>query len=182
MTTIIHLVHIFPTPLPSFPIHPVPLPSCSWGHIPQLTLLHLVSHYQNWDIQLDGLCNNGTQWTHFKLKSRVYERHGKGGQSSMIKKNSLPFFLTDAISAVEEAKLSYSNWSILLFLDSLQEMKWANEGMQHEDREYCSYERHVYTRCVNQSINATGNKNYEQNCEPSVTRWNLCASLCDTSM
>jgi hypothetical protein len=44
----------------------------------------------------------------------------------------------DAISEVEEAELSYSNLSRLLFLNSLLEMKYANAGMQHEDREYCS--------------------------------------------
>lgn len=59
------------------------------------------------------------------------EQHDKKRTPPFLKKK------TDAISEVEEAELSYSNGSRLLFLDSLQEMKYANEGMQH-DREYCS--------------------------------------------
>jgi hypothetical protein len=55
------------------------------------------------------------------------EQHNKKRTPLSLKKK-------DAISEVEEAN---SNGSRLLFLDSLQEMKYANEGMQR-DREYCS--------------------------------------------
>lgn len=186
MTTIVDFVHIFPVSLPSFPIHSTLIPSCSWGHIPQTTLLHLVSHYQKWDIQLDGLCNNGTQWTHFKLKSRVHERHGKGGHSSMIIKDSisLSFFFFKQMLFL---RLKKPNFLILIHQDSFF---WILCRKWNVQMRVCSMrigniahnKSHVYTRRVKQSINATESKNYEQNCEPSITRRTLCISLCDTSI
>ena len=150
-----------------------------------MTLLHLLSHYWKWDIHLDGLCNNGTRRTHFKLKSRVHERQGKGGQSSMIIRDSVsppPFFKQMLFLRLK--KLSFL---ILIDQDSFFWIlcrKWIVQMRVCSMRigNIAHNESHVYTRHVKQSINATGNKNYEQNCEPSITRRTLCISLCDTSI
>jgi hypothetical protein len=61
----------------------------------------------------------------------------KVDRAARFKKGPPPPILTDATSEVKEAELSYSNLLRLLFLDSLQEMKGANAGMQH-DRDYFS--------------------------------------------
>jgi len=92
------------------------IPSCSWGHIPRVTLLHLVSHYRKWDIQLDGLCNNGTQRTHFKLKSWVHERHGKGGQSSIIIRDSILLSLSLSLSFLNRCYFwGWWSWTFLFW-------------------------------------------------------------------
>lgn len=147
-----------------------------------MTLLHLVSHYQKWDIQLDGLCSNRTQWTHFKLKSWVYGRHGKDGPSWMIIKAPSLFFFKQMLFL----RLKKMNFPILIDQDSFF---WILCRKWNVQMKVCSMrigniahnESHVYARCVKQSINATGNRNYEQNCEPSATRWTLWISLHDTS-
>ena len=140
------------------------IPSCSWGHIPRVTLLHLVSHYRKWDIQLDGLCNNGTQRTHFKLKSWVHERHGKGGQSSIIIRDSILLSLSLSLFLKQMLFLRLMKLNFLILIDQ-ESFFWILCRKWNVQMTVCSMrirniahnESHVYTRHVKQSINATGN-------------------------